>query len=148
MILCIISFFHQITKKLVNANAMVFLMQRLWEGHKFDIVLSSDCQYQSLSQFFPLIESRENIIVEFLFCYLSKWECKKTYLWYSPIYCSRILPDLRCWETWKCKKWSIAETWREKDYHPYSFCVFHCEAECMPGEPADNVDCFPFVFLL
>ncbi len=32
----------------------------------------------SLSQFFfPLIESRENTIVEFFFCYLNKWEYKK-----------------------------------------------------------------------
>ncbi len=31
----------------------------------------------SLSQFFPFFESHENTIVEFFFCYLSKWECKK-----------------------------------------------------------------------
>ncbi len=31
-ILCIISHLYQITKKLVNANARVFLMQRLWKG--------------------------------------------------------------------------------------------------------------------
>ncbi len=34
----------------------------------------------SLSQFFPFIKSHENTIVEFLFCYLSKWECKKIYI--------------------------------------------------------------------
>ncbi len=44
---------------------------------KFDIVLSSDCRYQSLSIFFPFIESHENTILEFYFWYLSKWECKK-----------------------------------------------------------------------
>ncbi len=31
----------------------------------------------SLSQFFSFIESHKNTIIEFLFCYLSKWECKK-----------------------------------------------------------------------
>ncbi len=30
--------------------------------------------------FFYFIESHENTIVEFLFCYLSKWECKKIYI--------------------------------------------------------------------
>ncbi len=67
-----------------------------------------------------------------------------------------ILPNFSCWETRKCKKWSIAETWREKDYHPsliflsliFLYLVFPCDAECMPGEPADNVDWSPFVFLL
>ncbi len=31
----------------------------------------------SLSQFFSFFESRENTVLELLFCYLSKWECKK-----------------------------------------------------------------------
>ncbi len=51
---------------------------------------------------------------------------------------------------------SIAETWQpqtcreSREHHPYSFVyfVFHCETERTPGEPADNVDCPLFVFLL
>ncbi len=71
-ILCVISPLHQITKKLkkklVYANARVFLTQCLWDG-KFDIVLSSDCCYQFLSifPFFFFFESHENTILEFFF---------------------------------------------------------------------------------
>ncbi len=37
----------------------------------------------------------------------------------------------------------------EREHHSYSFIyfVFHCETERTPGEPADNVDCSPFVFV-
>ncbi len=47
------------------------IMQRLWDGCKFDIVLSSDCRYQPLSNF-PLLLKVIEDIVEFFFCYLSK----------------------------------------------------------------------------
>ncbi len=38
--------------------------------------------FVSHSHFFLFIESHENVIIEFIFCYLSKWELKKIYLWY------------------------------------------------------------------
>ncbi len=63
-IIRIISPLHQITKKLVNANARVFLMQRLWEGW---YIWHSSLFWLSLSV----------TIVELFFCFLSKWECKK-----------------------------------------------------------------------
>ncbi len=61
----------------------------------------------SLSQFFYFIESHENTIVEFLFCYLNQMGMQKIYLWYSPIHCSSSSPnydDFRCWETRTCEE--------------------------------------------
>ncbi len=99
------------TKKIVYANARVFLMQRLVYGRdgKSDIVCSSDCHYQSFSCFVSLFESHENIIVEFLFCYLSKWEWKKYMCGTLPFSHSLLFKltnhdDFRCWETRKCEK--------------------------------------------
>ncbi len=46
----------------------------------------------SLSHLFYFIESHENTIVEFLFSYLSKWECK-IYMWYALIHCSSSQPN-------------------------------------------------------
>ncbi len=109
-ILSIISLLHQITKNLANTNARVFLMKRLWEGwsiwHRslFWLPLSVSLN------FFPFFESHENTNVEFVFCNLSKWECKK-YICGTPIHCSWSYPnyeDFRCWETQKCKKGPFA----------------------------------------
>ncbi len=45
--------------------------------------------------FLPLFESHENTIVEFLFCYLSKWECKK-YIWCSLLFIAiEVYPTMR-----------------------------------------------------
>ncbi len=51
---------------------------------------------------------------------------------------------------------SVAETWQPQKsmqaeniaHILFLYFVFHCETECAPGEPADNVNCSPFVLLL
>ncbi len=43
----------------------------------------------SPAQFLYFIESHENTIVEFLFCYLNKTRMQNIYLWYSPIHVSK-----------------------------------------------------------
>ncbi len=70
-ILCIILPLHQIT---INTNVRGFLML----GGMVNLTpFSLLTAVISLSQFISFFESHESTIVEFLFCYLSKWECKK-----------------------------------------------------------------------
>ncbi len=85
-ILCIILHLHQITKNLVSANARVFLMQRLWEGHR-----SLFWPSLSVSQFFSFDWKPWN---EFLFCHLSKWECKKYICGTLPITALQVNPTM------------------------------------------------------
>ncbi len=54
-----------------------FLYSVFGSDGKFDIVVSSDCSYQSLL-FLSFVEICESTIVES--CYFSKWECQK-YIW-------------------------------------------------------------------
>ncbi len=49
--------------------------------------------------FISFFESHENTIVEFIFCSLSKWVCKKyIHLLYSPIHSSGRLPNPEMWK--------------------------------------------------
>lgn len=96
-ILCIILPLHQITKKLVNGNVRVFLIQRLWEWGKFYIVLSFDCRYHVAFFFKFFFDSCENtgvFIVEFFFCCLSKCEWKKYICGSLPFIALEVCPTM------------------------------------------------------
>ncbi len=75
-ILCIILPAHQITNTIVYANARVSNAASM--GGKVN--LTSFAAVISLSQLFYFIESHENTIVEFVFCYLNKMGMQKIYL--------------------------------------------------------------------
>ncbi len=87
-ILCIKSPLHQITKKLVNANVRVFLMQRLWEEryiwHRslFWLMLSVSLN------FFPFLKVVKILLWSLFLLLFEQMGKHKIYLWYSPIHCS------------------------------------------------------------
>ncbi len=59
-----------------------------------------------ISNFFPLIKSRKNTIVEYFFCYLSKWECKKYICGTLPFTALKVYPTMTTSAagTRKCEK--------------------------------------------
>ncbi len=61
--------------------------------------------------FFHFIESREDTIMEFFFCYLSQWECIKKYICYTlPFTALQVNPTMTtstAEKPWKCEKGSF-----------------------------------------